>query len=120
MGKRTQFEEMVLCKALQLKSESNNSDFLDSLLSHNKEIEGMELKNVCAKITVQLSDELDNVCSLLSISKRRFIESVLIDALRKAKEIIYDDVDVFEHLGDGVQMTGVDSDGTHILEKKGA
>ena len=120
MGKRTQFEEMILCKSLQLKSASANTDLLDSMLSHNKDVEGLELKNVCAKITIQLSDDLDNICGLLSVSKRRFIESALIEALQKAKEIIYDDVDVFEHYGDGVQMTSVDADGTQNLEQVGA
>jgi hypothetical protein len=118
MGKRTQFEEMVLCKALELKSASANSDVLDSMLAHNKEVEGLELKNVCAKVTIQLSDDLDNVCGLLSVSKRRFIESALIEALLQAKEIMYEDVDIFEHYGDGVQMTGVDADGVQILEQK--
>lgn len=46
------------------------------------------MKNVCAKLSSELSDRLDTTCSLLEISKRQFIEAALIDALAKAEEIM--------------------------------
>jgi len=50
--------------------------------------EAPPIKNVCAKVSVALSDRLDTTCSLLEISKRQFIEAALIDALAKADEIM--------------------------------
>lgn len=46
------------------------------------------VKNVCAKLSVDLSDEIDKVCDFLSISKRKFIEAALLEAVAKAKAII--------------------------------
>lgn len=46
------------------------------------------LKNVCAKVTSQLSEEIDQVCGFLGISKRRFLEAAFIDAVAVAQEII--------------------------------
>ncbi|PJN81889.1 hypothetical protein [Bacillus velezensis] len=50
--------------------------------------EAPPIKNVCAKVSVALSDRLDEICGQLEISKRQFIEAALIDALAKADEIM--------------------------------
>lgn len=47
-----------------------------------------EIKNVCAKVSVQLSDEIDSICGFLDISKRKFLEAAFIEAVNKAKAII--------------------------------
>lgn len=47
-----------------------------------------QLKNVCAKVSVQLSDEIDQIAGLLHISKRVFIEAALIQAVEQANEIM--------------------------------
>lgn len=49
---------------------------------------GAQVKNVCAKVSVQLSDEIDNVCGFLGISKRKFLEAAFIEAVEKAHRII--------------------------------
>lgn len=46
------------------------------------------LKNVCAKVASSLSEEIDQICALLGISKRRFLESAFIDAVDSAHEIM--------------------------------
>lgn len=46
------------------------------------------LKNVCAKVSVELSDKLDYICGILDIHKRGFIETVFVDAILKAEEIM--------------------------------
>jgi len=46
------------------------------------------LKNVCAKVSPQLSDDIDDICGLLSISKRRFLEAAMLEAVSKARYII--------------------------------
>lgn len=97
MGKRTGFEELILAKALDFKLGTRNADLIDALDRSGSIPEGM-LKNVCAKLSVELSDKLDEVCSLLSLSKRRFIESALVEALNQAEFIMHDDVDMLEHI----------------------
>lgn len=47
-----------------------------------------QLKNVCAKVSVELSDKLDYICGILDIHKRSFIETVFADAILKAEEIM--------------------------------
>lgn len=72
-----------------LKQMDDNGWALDSLLENNPEFaEKAALKNVCAKISPQLADELDNVCNFLGISKRSFIEAAFVEALNQAREII--------------------------------
>lgn len=100
MEKRTQFEEMILAKAYSLKSSLANNDVLDILDKSGQLSELPNLKNVCAKVSTELSDQLDEVCGVLSISKRRFIESALIEALKTARSIMDDEVDIFEHVGE--------------------
>lgn len=101
MGKRTQFEELVLGKAYEVKNALANSDIFDVLEKSGQLDNVTQLKNVCAKVTIQLSDELDEVCGLLSISKRRFLEAALIEALKTARSIMNDEVDIFEHTIEG-------------------
>ena len=47
-----------------------------------------QIKNVCAKVSAQLSDEIDSICGFLGISKRKFLEAAFIEAVDKAKAII--------------------------------
>lgn len=53
------------------------------------------LRNVCAKLSVELVDRLDNSLSILSMSKREFIEMALIEALDKVDQVL-EDIDAFE------------------------
>lgn len=45
-------------------------------------------KNVCAKVAVSLSDEIDYLVVFLGCSKRVFLEASFLDAVHKAREII--------------------------------
>lgn len=55
------------------------------------------VKNVCAKVPPELSDEIDNIVALLHISKRQFLEAAFIDAVNRAKDIIQQE-GVYEYL----------------------
>ena len=48
----------------------------------------IETKNVCAKVSPVLAKEIDDVCSDLGISKRRFLEAAFVDAVSRAKAIM--------------------------------
>ena len=86
---RGPLEALVLSKVLDLVSNLHGADIHHTMIPSGDDATG--LKNVCAKLTSELSDELDNVVSLLGISKRRFIEAALIDAIERANKIISDE-----------------------------
>lgn len=75
-------KEFLQYKALGLKFALENSDLTDAVIeSGNAPI---PLRNVCAKLTPQLADRLDQTCSHLGVSKRQFIERALIEAMDQA------------------------------------
>jgi hypothetical protein len=45
------------------------------------------LKNVCAKVTPVLAEEIDQVCDLLGVNKREFLEAAFLDAVDRARAI---------------------------------
>jgi hypothetical protein len=47
-----------------------------------------QLRQMCAKVSSALYDDLESVCGLLDMSKREFIESAVADALSRAHEAI--------------------------------
>lgn len=96
---RSDFNEFIHYRALAYKYEvvqgRNLSDKIDQLIDGFPEGGGNigdfkvpEVKNVCAKLSVQLSDHLDEVCAKLSLSKRQFIEMALIQALEYAEHAL--------------------------------
>lgn len=91
-------QELLYQKALTYKQLSKkgttNDHFFESLF------EGADskiVKNVCAKISVPLSDELDKVCDLLDITKRQFIESAIVHALDESKNVMRE-LDLFDEV----------------------
>ncbi|EBU0958375.1 hypothetical protein CVX18_23685 [Salmonella enterica] len=83
---RSPLESLLTEKALAIVNDSGSHAFFDSLLEKNPD--AFPVKNVCAKLSVQLSDRIDEVCDLLGVSKRKFIETALVDALARADGII--------------------------------
>lgn len=79
---RTNLDSLVTEKALSIINDSTSSDLSDQLS------DDLPLKNVCAKVSPQLSEDIDQVCGFLGISKRRFLEAAFIDAVATAREII--------------------------------
>jgi hypothetical protein len=84
--KRSSIDSLVTEKALAIVNGHDNSRVIDLISSDLPEV-----KNVCAKLSVKLSDDIDKVCDFLDISKRVFIEAALVDALSKANKIIEDE-----------------------------
>lgn len=94
-----QFDELIKLQALKLKAMHQiGTDHLgeggiqEALFAEASE--SAKLRNICAAITPQLFDQIEGCCSMLEISKRRFVESALIDAVTKA-QLIVADVDPF-------------------------
>ena len=85
------FDELVRLKALQLKAVNTGQttmDLVDSQLQLPDVAGDLKMKNVCAMVSPQLFTELEGTCELLGISKRKFIEGALIEALNKAAAIV--------------------------------
>lgn len=90
---RSQFQTLVLEKSLHLIA-TNGNCFLDYVNPEDFP-DVPEIQQVCAKISSRLNDQIDELCALLDIRKRRFIEAALIDAVAVADKII-DDEGVFD------------------------
>lgn len=83
-------DELVTLKALQMKRTNHGGGdiqdhIIDTVLMKS---DGAEYRNLCAHISIPLADEIDALCSSLDISKRRFIEGALIDAVKRANAIV--------------------------------
>lgn len=100
MGKRTSIDALVTERALRFNSIRRNSDLADMIANDPDYADTLPLKNVCAKLSVQLSDEIDRVTNLLDVSKRRFIEAALVDALNEANRIIGEEIDLDDEEGE--------------------
>lgn len=80
-------KEVILGKALAFKHQgTDTADAVINYVSDDMD-ESVQLKNVCAKLTPQLVNDIENVCGILDISKRRFIELAVIDLLANYQEI---------------------------------
>lgn len=83
---RTPFDALVTRACLQ--QMEGNRFILDHLIeNHDPSVQG-STKNVCAKVGVGISDQIDQLVGLLGINKRAFLEAAFIDAIIKSKEII--------------------------------
>lgn len=90
---RSKIDSLVTEKALSLINDTGGDAILDHVIDGEdglplRTFEPLPLKNVCAKVSVQLSTEIDKVCDFLGISKRRFLEAAFLDAVEKAHAII--------------------------------
>lgn len=81
---RTQFfKEFLIEKSLTYKYHSGvTADFLIEHLSGE-----LPLKNLCAKVSPELVDDVEGVAGILNVSKRRFIEMALINAIGQFHEV---------------------------------
>jgi len=81
-----EFNEFLTYKVLEQKH--GFSTAID--LNDHDDTGEIEIKNVCTKMTRQLSDRIDTTVQFLDIRKRKFIEMAIIQALDDADSIIGD------------------------------
>ena len=84
---RTPFDALVTERALHFLSEHRGDALVDIVMEHS-DLGPVPTKNVCAKVSVELSDQIDQVVALLGINKRRFLEAAFIDAVRRSNAIL--------------------------------
>lgn len=84
------FNEYLHYKVLELKFKTIQGEQFSNLIEAviEADAQAAQTKNVCAKLSVQLSDELDSIVGLLNMSKRQFIEMALIQAIEHANHLI--------------------------------
>lgn len=83
-------DELVTLKALEIKRiNSGQSEISDRITDEFLvKSDGADFRNVCAHLSIPLCNEIDGICGLLGISKRRFIEGALIAAVSRANATI--------------------------------
>lgn len=96
-AKRSRFDSLVTEKTLHIINGADFGKILD-LAAEDPDYQA-RLKNVCAKLSVELSDKIDAVCGILDISKREFIEAALIQAVDQA-EAVMESEGLFDYLTD--------------------
>lgn len=87
-------KEILMLKTLQFKETHTGGQLGEALLDHALEKQPEAARNICAMISVPLFNDIETYCSLLDISKRRFVEMALQDLLEKTKAVI-DEVNPF-------------------------
>lgn len=87
---RSSIDSLVTEKSLSLVHLRRNSNLLDLIDSGAVKVEAGEdmIKNVCCKVHVSISDEIDEIVGILGVSKRRFLEAALVDAIASARDIM--------------------------------
>lgn len=86
------FHETIQLKALELKqlrTRGMTDGAAEAFLSKAIERGDSALtKNICAHIALPLFERVEECCSMLGISKRRFVEMALSEALDRAEAIV--------------------------------
>jgi len=89
-------DDLLRLKALEMKRlASGGGDVQDRIIDDLLKRDGGEFRNMCAHISPQLYSEIENICESLDVSKRRFVEGALIDAVKRATAIV-EEVKPFE------------------------
>lgn len=85
-------DEVLQLQVLKLKATQSGQVFsgrlVDQLIEQGEGEGKVEVRNMCAKVSPQLYESLEQVCSLLDMTKRQFIEAAVADAVGKAEDLI--------------------------------
>lgn len=100
-------QEVIQLQVLKQKAaHSGRGMLLERLIESGEAMEDgtMPVRQMCAKVSVVLYRELENVCGALDMTKREFIEAAVEDAIAQAKAVI-------DKSGGLQAMFGVDDQG---------
>jgi hypothetical protein len=80
-------ENLANMRAMEYAYRSGNPQLLDMIADGRVKVDGeVKLKRIQFDTSFALSDRLDQVCSLLEVSRREFLETALVDAIAKAED----------------------------------
>ena len=77
-------DEMIQFQVLKLKASASLQGRLHDAAVEQAEGK-IQLRQMCAKVSPQLYDAVENVCQMLDMSKRQFIEAAVSEACTKAE-----------------------------------
>jgi hypothetical protein len=83
--------EKLILQTLKFKQSmtgTGNSAFVDHLLDQNPEKADEITKNVCARIPLQMFEDMEGMSVLLDLNKREIMTMALSDFLEKAKATV--------------------------------
>lgn len=87
-------KEVLTLQALKLKQLHTRgvSDpaFVEALLESAPAESKSEMRNICALVSLPLFEKVEQLCSLLDLSKRQFVEMALVDFVAKADSVMAD------------------------------
>ena len=89
--------EIIMLQLLKFKevNQNSNASLVDAVLSQNPEAAKESLRNICALISPELFNQVEEAASMLDISKRLIVEMALIDFMEKVKGLV-EEVNPFE------------------------
>jgi len=81
--------ELLTLQALKLKQlntvgHTMSGALVDRMIDSSPEAKE-KLRNICAFITPKLFEDIENLCGILDLSKRQFVEMALRDLVEKAE-----------------------------------
>ncbi len=100
---RQHLNALVTERALVLVSSARGAGLLDAIPEHRL----VDMKNVCARLAPPLAARLQQTVELLGVTRRRFLEAAIIDALDMADRILESE-GVPEALGEGRQRQSIE------------
>lgn len=80
------FKQFLQYRALDLKFSLQGTDLADAVIESGEM--PIPMRNVCAKLTVELAERIDQVAANLGVTKRQFIERALIEAMDQADAML--------------------------------
>ena len=85
--------EILILQALKFKAlhtGESNSFLIDAALQDPdyKEQFSKLTRNVCAMVSIDLANEMDQLCGILEMSKRELITLAIVDFLEKARGVL--------------------------------
>jgi hypothetical protein len=76
-GKHSQYSDADLARQAQL---------VDKLLEEPEA--ALVTKNVCARLTLALAQDMEQLCGFLHLSKREFVTMAIVDMVDKARAVL--------------------------------
>lgn len=115
---RTPLDLLLTERSLRLIRSNGDGDLPESLLEQSLNLPSPIVKNMCAKVSSHLVERLDETCNLLDISKRKFIETAVIEALNRADQIMSEEGvwSAIEDYHKSLEAAGVPADALVITE----
>ena len=83
---RSRIQSIATEKVLAEINQSGFQDLIDAYVEQTQV--GLQMKNVCVKLPLDLVGSMENLCEFLNINKRQFIQAAIFDAISQIERVI--------------------------------